>query len=140
MFVYLYTNKFKTFKMVLTTLTLRFQKTDAYQNSIFIASGTNPAEKESYDMLTKFSKQLQSLKYGTFLPIYHNNTDYNYATVRTMKNMKFKNLSENAVYKVTFDCKKRVKNDKSYINCHLGKLELLKLAEVHDEGSDIDFD
>ena len=123
-----------------TTLTLRFQKIDKFSNVIFIASGDKPEEKESFNLLTKFSKQLKSLNYDTFLPIYSSDNEFNYATVRTKKNLKYPNLVENSVYKITFDCKKRTKDDKNYINCYLRKLKLVKLAEPQDEGSDVELD
>jgi hypothetical protein len=122
-----------------TTINLRFQKKDVYENSIFIASGTNPDEKEQYKTLDKCAKQLQSLDTKTFLPIFSND-EFQYATIRCKKNSSFPNLVENSIYKISFDTKRKTKDDKVFINCYLRKLKLVKKAQILDLGDDIVFD
>lgn len=117
------------------TLTLRFQKFDDYQNAIFIAS--SETETETFEKVKKFAKQLEH--YETFLPIYANEK-HKYATVRTKKNSKYTKMIENSVYEITFDTKKKKKDEKTYVNCYLRSLKLLKKAELVDEGSDVEFE
>jgi hypothetical protein len=122
-----------------TTINLRFQKKDVYENSIFIAAASNPDEVEQYKTLNKFAKQLMLLDTKTFLPIFSND-EFQYATIRCKKNSSFPNLVENSIYKISFDTKKKSKDDKVFINCYLRKLKLVKKAEVVDLGDDIVFD
>jgi hypothetical protein len=122
-----------------TTINLRFQKKDVYENSIFIAAASNPDEVEQYKTLNKFAKQLMLLDTKTFLPIFSND-EFQYATIRCKKNSSFPNLVENSIYKISFDTKRKTKDDKVYINCYLRKLKLVKKAEVVDLGDDIVFD
>jgi hypothetical protein len=119
------------------TLTLRFQKFDTYSNAIFIASSDNVNESKTFDRITNFAKQLEH--HDTFLPIY-TNEKYKYATVRTKKNSRYTNMIENSVYTITFDTKKKKKDDKTYVNCYLRNLKLVKKAEPLDEGSDVEFE
>jgi hypothetical protein len=122
-----------------TILTLRFQKFDDYQNAVFIASNKNPEELEQFKKLTKFHTQLEEKKYGSFLPIY-SNPEHEYATIRTLKNSKFTKMTDNSVYEIKFQTKKKTKDLKTYVNCHLLSLRLVKRAEPVDEGSDVDFE
>ena len=122
-----------------TTINLRFQKKDVYENSIFIAAASNPDEVEQYKTLNKFAKQLMLLDTKTFLPIFSND-EFQYATIRCKKNSSFPNLVENSIYKISFDTKKKSKDDKVFINCYLRKLKLVKKAQIVDLGDDIVFD
>ena len=122
-----------------TTLNLRFQKIDVYGNSIFIAASSNPEEVEQYEALDKCAKQLMRLDTKTFLPIFSND-EFQYATIRCKKNSSFPNLVENSIYKISFDTKRKSKDDKVFINCYLRKLKLVKKAEVVDLGDDIVFE
>jgi hypothetical protein len=122
-----------------TTINLRFQKKDVYENSIFIAAASNPDEVEQYKTLNKFAKQLMSLDTKTFLPIFSND-EFQYSTIRCKKNSSFPNLVENSIYKISFDTKRKTKDDKVFINCYLRKLKLVKKAQVVDLGDDIVFD
>jgi hypothetical protein len=122
-----------------TTINLRFQKKDVYENSIFIAAASNPDEVKQYKTLDKFAKQLMSLDTKQFLPIFSND-EFQYATIRCKKNSKFPNLVENSIYKITFDTKKKSKDNKVFINCYLRKLKLVKKADVVDLGDDIVFE
>jgi sulfatase maturation enzyme AslB (radical SAM superfamily) len=122
-----------------TTLTLRFQKFDDYQNAVFICTAKNPDELEQFQKLTKFHKQLEEKKYDSFLPIY-SNPEHEYATVRTVKNSRFTKMSDNSVYEIKFQTKKKNKDLKIYVNCHLLSLKLVKKSEPLDEGSDVDFE
>ena len=121
------------------TLTLRFQKFDDYQNAVFICSSKRVEELEEFKKLTKFYTQLEEKKYDSFLPIY-SNSENKYATIRTKKNSNFTKMSVNAVYEITFDTKKKKKDEKTYINCYLRSLKLIKKAELVDEGSDVEFE
>ena len=122
-----------------TTINLRFQKIDVYGNSIFIATANNPDEVDQYKTLDKCAKQLMSLDTKTFLPIFSND-EFQYATIRCKKNSSFPNLVENSYYKISFDTKKKSKDNKVFINCYLRKLKLVKKAAVVDDGEDILFD
>ena len=123
-------------------LRLRFQKLDPYGNQVFIVSSDNEDEVESYNVLLKYYLKLQSLGFGTFLPIYVNEY-YQFATIRFKKNYTAPRVVKpNNVYEVSFMVKKieRGEPKKSFINCFITKMKLLAKAPQVDLGEDVDFD
>ena len=115
---------------------IRFQKYDAYNNAIFIASSKKPDEVDNYNELKSLADKLEEKQYNTFMPIYHS-TEYNYSTIRFKKNEKMR-LSQNATYNVEYKIKKITKDNKIYINCYIDKIKLVGKAVVQEEGEEID--
>jgi hypothetical protein len=85
-----------------TTMQLRFQKVDPYNNSIFIASKNRDDEEAVYTKLSKFHEALVTSDVTTFLPIYSTSK---YATIRFKKNTKF-TFEEGCIYAVEFTIRK----------------------------------
>jgi hypothetical protein len=118
-------------------LVLRYQKKDAYGNVIFIASNKFDAEKDAYGGLVKIEKKLKKMDINTFLPIYAN-ADAGYASIR-FKYYEGIKLSERNLYKVSFDIKKNLKDDKEYINCFVKYVKLHAKASPINYGETLEF-
>ena len=114
---------------------LRYQKEDKYGNHIFIASGKNDDEQDSYRQLEKLAGKIEDFNYGTFSPIYHNDE---ICTIR-FKFLKSKILSERNLYKVDYVIKKSTHNDQHYVNCFVNTIKLAKKATPREDGETIDF-
>ena len=115
------------------SLTLRFQKFDAYKNAIFIASSKKEDETETYNMLKSYYEKIFPLT-DTFLPIY-DSLEYNYATIRFKKDSKHCHLKENHIYLVDFELKQSERDGKIYFNAFSKRIRLEKKADVVDYGS-----
>jgi len=117
---------------------IRFQKLDQYDNPVFISSGDRADEIDNYTQLKKFSEQLSD-KYDTFLPIFHSDV-FNFSTIRFKKSKENSlTLKENASYDINYTAKVREVNGKSFVNCYINKLSLVKMPVI-DEGKEIIFD
>jgi len=114
-------------------LNIRFQKFDKFDNPVFIASNEDP----DYNILKKMSQKIDSLEYDSFSPLYHNDP-YNYTTIRFMKSNIPVTLVKNNVYNIDYNVKQVTKNDRTFINCNINKIKLIKKAKVVDQGVDID--
>ena len=95
------------------SLTLRFQKFDAYNNAIFIASSTKENETETYNKLKSYYEKIFPLT-DTFLPIY-DSLEYNYATIRFKKDTKHCHLKENSIYIIDFELKQSERGGKNIL-------------------------
>ena len=112
---------------------IRFNKNGDYGNKIFIANMMK--EPKEFQLLEKFYNQLKETFPDSFLPIFCNRK-HKYATIRFKTDTKF---DKNDVYSLKFDVKKKIINDKTYVNCMLKKYELISKAEAEDSGEDIEF-
>lgn len=121
---------------------IRFKKYDQFDNPVFITSlksEVNAEEKNNFNKLKKYHSKLENKQYGTFLPIYHN-PEYEYCTIRFMKNNKYANFTTNSIYNIEYCIKKKNKDDKTYVNCYINKATLVTRAEPVDEGELLDLD
>ncbi len=118
-------------------LQLRFQKYDQFNNPVFIASKGQEDEKESYDRLKSYHKQLSEPNYGTFLPIFHSSV-HGYSTIR-FKSFQTKKLMKNDVYEINFKIKKIFKDNRVFINCYVDSAKLLRVSSV-DTGEDVELE
>ena len=112
---------------------IRFQKNDTYDNSIFIA---NQTEKENFNDLKDTALKLQAKNLGTFLPIYHSE-EHNYTTLRFMKS-NFVYPEPDCVYSISYKIKIKTKENKSYVNCFINKLTFVKKIKRDDEGDELE--
>ena len=103
-----------------------------------IASNTRPEELQNYETLKNYAEKLEEKQYDSYLPIYHS-LEYNYATIRFVKNAKYKFVT-NARYDVEYKIKTIVKNDKIYVNCYAEKTKMVAKPEIVDEGEELDLD
>ena len=99
---------------------IRFQKTDDYNNSIFIATSD---EKANYKLLSSYSQKLINKDFDTFLPIYHND-EYKFTTIRFAEDSKFK-PKEHCIYDVNFTIRVKNKDGKKFVNCYIDKLKFI---------------
>ena len=120
--------------MVKTLKSIRFQKKDKYENSIFICSELNPEEEENCETLKTMALKLNE-SYDTFLPIYYSE-NYNYSSIRFSKNSKFV-PQENCTYDIEYVIKLKNKNDKQYVNCFIQKMKFISKREI-DDGVEIE--
>ncbi len=104
---------------------LRFQKYDAYQNPVFIASSERLEEIENFNSVKDTYMKLINKDFGTFLPIFHSDT-YNYTTIRAKKNMNHPNLLVNATYDIQYVMRTVEKDGRTYVNVHISKFKLVK--------------
>jgi hypothetical protein len=116
---------------------LRFQKFDKFEHPIFIASNT-PEELENHTTLKDLAERLIEKQYDTFLPIY-NSEEFNYSSIRFMKNSKHSNLVPNARYDIEYSVRTVTKTDRIFVNCHASFIKMKKNAPVEDIGEELDF-
>jgi hypothetical protein len=112
---------------------LRFQKYDRYGHPIFIASKT---ELENYTTLQNLAERLREKQYDTFLPIY-NSIEFNYSSIRFMKNQKFANLIPSAKYDIDYKITTIIRNDKTHVNCFASVMRMVENAPILDEGEEL---
>lgn len=110
---------------------IKFSKLDKYDNIVFIAS--QKTDPDNYNLLKTYSKKL-SEKYDTYLPIYHNE-QYKFCTVRFFKSNVFK-PQEDCFYDIKFNIRVKVKNDMSYVNCYIDKMNF-KSKKEFDRGDEV---
>jgi hypothetical protein len=72
------------------------------------------------------------------MPIYYN-AEHSYCTIRFFKSSSFKPV-ENYKYNVDFNIKIKIKDGKTFVNCHLTKLVFVSKPEKIDEGLLLDLD
>ena len=112
---------------------MRFSKDGDYGNKIFICNKTK--EPETFAILSELYNKLKSNFPEQFLPVFCNNK-HNYATIRFKLDKKFE---KNDIYTLDFIIKKKVDNDKTYINCFLNKAKKTGEATKSDDGESLDF-
>ena len=117
---------------------IRFQKTDKFNNIVMIASKSKPNELENYETLKKYAEKLENKDYGTYLPIY-NSPQYNYSTIKFFKNEKYK-FVPNVLYDIDYKITTITKNSKIYVNCHIQKCKMVGKAPADAIGEELDLD
>ena len=117
-----------------TTMQLRFQKVDPYNNSIFIVSKNREDEEAVYTKLSKFHENLTNSDVTTFLPIYSTSK---YATIRFKKNTKF-TFEEGCIYSVEFTIRKSEYENKKYVSCFVNNSTLVAKAVDYGEVMSLD--
>jgi hypothetical protein len=103
---------------------------------IFIAS--EQSNEEVYNKLVEYNNKLVDKQYNTFMPIYHN-IEHSYCTIRFFKSTSFK-PTEGFKYNLEFNIKTKIKEGKTFVNCHLTKLVFVSKPEKIDEGDVLDLD
>ncbi len=99
---------------------IRFQKISAFSEPVFIAS--EKSDKEAYDMICSFHRQLQEQKSSGFLPIYSDSM-LKFATIRFKPYTQVK-LIQNAVYNIDFTVRKSTTGEgRSQIKCYINKIK-----------------
>jgi hypothetical protein len=111
---------------------LRFQKLDAYKNSVFIAG----KDEENFKTLSELAQKLHEKKYDTFLPIY-SSVEFNYSTIRFTKNTKY-TLIPNAKYEIEFTIRAAVKHERTYVNCVIKTLRMTEKPPEIDYGEELE--
>ena len=117
----------------MSTIQIRYQKTDQYKNLIFIAKSDVPDELETFKRLTNFHNTYKD-KITTFLPMYATSS---YATMRCKPNPNFQ-FQEGSVYQLDFAVRKKSHDEKEYVNIFINKSKLIRKSNV-DAGELIEF-
>jgi len=117
-----------------TTMQLRFQKVDPYNNSIFIASKNREDEDVAYTKLSKFHENLTNSDVTTFLPIYSTSK---YATIRFKRNPKF-TFEEGCIYSLEFTVRKSEYEGKKYVAVFVNNSTLVAKAVDYGEVMSLD--
>jgi len=117
------------------TLNLRYQKSDAYGNHIFIASHKYPEELEAFNRLVEVESKLKGLKTVKFLPVF-SNKDIGYATVRFKYCTGVKLVARNT-YTISFNIS-QTNGVKRFINCNVKSIKFHSEAKKVDVGTVLD--
>jgi hypothetical protein len=115
---------------------IAFSKYDQYNNAVFQASISDPG----YDELKTLAGKISTMKFtNTFSPIYYS-PEFEICTIRFKPsdiNMKF---TKHSTYDISYSIKKIERNTKTYINCLIRSIKLVKKHIVIDETEDLFMD
>lgn len=115
---------------------LRFQKYDKYANPVFIASNSNPDEKENYEILSEYAQKLVEKQYDTYLPIYQS-VEHDFCSIRFKKGH-YSKLLPRATYDISFAIKTITKDNKIYVNCYLDRAKMNSKPSTIYEGEELE--
>ena len=111
------------------TVTLRFQKCDEYNNVIFIAN--SKTEEKEFKSLKKIHIKLEKIHGDIFLPIYTHGK-YQYSTLRIQKITQLPKLNVDDVCKISYEIRKKNREQGVLIYWKLNKFELISSAAIDD--------
>ena len=115
---------------------IAFSKYDQYNNAVFQTSISDPGYEELKVLSDKISKMNFT---NTFSPIYYS-PEFEICTIRfkpSDSNMKF---TKHSIYDIAYSIKKIERNSKTYINCLIRNIKLIKKFVVIDETEDLFMD
>ena len=113
------------------SIQIKFQKYDKFGNAVFI---TREGEAE-YNQVRGIHEKIDE-KFPDATSFVYVNDIYNYATIRIMKQNKFKFVEKNT-YLIDFQTKKVERNDRTFINAKLISSKLTK-KYTQDFGEDVE--